>query len=101
MTIDGERVHDPLLKLSQLTIPPRRDVESTPHRESGESGIESFDGECRRVGAVGELSVGGRKNPKIVLILADDMGYGDPTCYNPNSRIPTPNIDRLAPRDCG
>ncbi|MBX6314821.1 MAG: arylsulfatase, partial [Isosphaeraceae bacterium] len=34
--------------------------------------------------------------PNIVLILADDMGYGDPGCYNPASKIPTPNIDRLA-----
>ena len=34
--------------------------------------------------------------PNIVFILADDMGYGDPTCYNPQSKIPTPHIDRLA-----
>ena len=34
--------------------------------------------------------------PNIVFILADDMGYGDPGCYNPESKIPTPNIDRLA-----
>ncbi|MCP5522648.1 MAG: arylsulfatase [Verrucomicrobiales bacterium] len=37
-----------------------------------------------------------RELPNILLILADDMGYGDPGCYNPDSRIPTPNLDRLA-----
>ncbi|MFQ6131951.1 MAG: arylsulfatase [Armatimonadota bacterium] len=34
--------------------------------------------------------------PNIVYILADDMGYGDVGCYNPESRIPTPHMDRLA-----
>jgi arylsulfatase A-like enzyme len=34
--------------------------------------------------------------PNIVYILADDYGYGDVGCYNPNSKVPTPNIDRLA-----
>lgn len=36
------------------------------------------------------------ENPHIVLILVDDMGYGDVGCFNPQSRIPTPNIDSLA-----
>jgi arylsulfatase A len=36
------------------------------------------------------------KQPNILVILADDMGYGDPGCYNPKSKIATPNIDRLA-----
>lgn len=28
--------------------------------------------------------------------MADDMGYGDVGCYNPDSKIPTPNMDQLA-----
>jgi arylsulfatase A len=32
----------------------------------------------------------------IVLIYADDLGYGDLRSYNPDSRIPAPHLDRLA-----
>ncbi len=34
--------------------------------------------------------------PNIIIIYADDMGYGDLNCQNPNSKIPTPNLDKLA-----
>jgi arylsulfatase A len=34
--------------------------------------------------------------PNIVYILADDLGYGDLGCYNHESKIPTPHLDRLA-----
>ena len=36
--------------------------------------------------------------PNIVFILADDLGYGDPGCYNRESKIPMPAVDRMAAR---
>ena len=38
----------------------------------------------------------GSEQPNILLILADDLGYGDVSCYNSESKVHTPNLDRLA-----
>jgi arylsulfatase A len=45
----------------------------------------------------GDLRAAEPAKPNILIILADDLGYGDVQCYNPDrGKIPTPNIDRLA-----
>jgi arylsulfatase A len=36
------------------------------------------------------------KPPNILLILTDDLGYGDVRCYNDQAKVPTPRMDRLA-----
>ena len=36
------------------------------------------------------------ERPNILMILADDLGYGDVSYLNPDSKITTPNIDQLA-----
>lgn len=41
-------------------------------------------------------SSGPPKRPNIIVILADDMGYGDLAANNEGSKIPTPNLNRLA-----
>ena len=40
------------------------------------------------------LFAGAPQKPNIVLIIADDLGFGDTGCYGA-TKIPTPNVDRL------
>lgn len=35
------------------------------------------------------------QSPNVILILADDLGYGDISAFNPKSQIHTPHIDNL------
>lgn len=41
------------------------------------------------------ISIQAQKNPNIIFILADDLGYGDLGCYGATD-IQTPHIDKLA-----
>lgn len=41
------------------------------------------------------MTFGQIAQPNIVVILADDMGYGDVHALNPDSKIPTPNLDQF------
>jgi arylsulfatase A len=44
------------------------------------------------------LGLGGlaAEKPNIIIIYADDMGHGDISVMNPDSKIPTPHLDKLA-----
>lgn len=44
----------------------------------------------------GPVHAAGSARPNILVILTDDVGWGDLPCYNPQGRIPSPNVDRLA-----
>lgn len=56
------------------------------------SGIAASIG-CIQVQAV--IPVQAKKIPNVVFIIADDLGYGDLSCYG-QEKFKTPNIDRLA-----
>jgi arylsulfatase A len=54
---------------------------------------------CLTIAMIGLLptgQLGASEKPNIVLVLADDMGYGDVQALNPESSIATPNLNHLA-----
>ena len=69
----------------------RRDILRTGALAAGAFGL----GGCSFAEKVVRQSKARRLRPNIVIIYADDMGYGDLACQNPDSKIPTPNLDKL------
>ncbi len=47
-------------------------------------------------GASASASAFAATHPNIIVIYTDDQGFGDASCYNPQSKIQTPNLDKLA-----
>ncbi|MDR2438303.1 MAG: sulfatase-like hydrolase/transferase, partial [Planctomycetaceae bacterium] len=47
---------------------------------------------CCRIIAADETNV---DKPNVILILADDLGYGDIKIFSPDCKIATPHLDRL------
>ncbi|TKG94003.1 arylsulfatase [Puteibacter caeruleilacunae] len=45
--------------------------------------------------AVGLMGFGASAQPNVVIIFADDLGYGDLSCYG-NPTIATPHLDKMA-----
>ena len=47
-------------------------------------------------GTLGQVASAAPPLPNVVIIYVDDMGYGDLGEQNPDSLIPTPNLDQFA-----
>ena len=45
---------------------------------------------------LGSLANAAPAKPNFIYVLCDDLGYGDVKCLNPQGKIPTPQLDKLA-----
>ena len=51
---------------------------------------------CIALAASGRAAVADSVKPNVILILADDFGWGDLSCYNADALAKTPHLDRMA-----
>ena len=66
---------------------------TVPGKAEGGRGHEPDD---PKTSSIDRITADGKKLPNIILILADDFGWGDASCNNPDSPLKTPAIDRIA-----
>jgi arylsulfatase A-like enzyme len=67
-------------------------------RQTGVAAFLTMMGHYDVRATVGNVRERQKHLPNIVVIYADDLGYGDVECYNPQSKVPTPNLNKLAER---
>lgn len=79
------------LCLLPLPLPARTQDEPSPPVEA-----EVRVGSAGSEGELEAQAENGPERPNVLLILADDLGWGDIGAYGCGSRIPTPNLDALA-----
>ena len=87
-----------MIRLPSWMTSRRRSLHSVSLRGRREIGWTLLFIGCLWADAVGDASVSGARRfgkPNILIILADDLGYGELGCQG-NPQIPTPHIDSIA-----
>lgn len=86
------------MKISMYRNPLCREMATSGHRELSPCLILLFWAASMfpGTGSFAAENSASESKPNVMIIFVDDMGYGDPKCFNPESKIPTPHIDGLA-----